>query len=50
MSSSIYDTDFSKYLPSALQQDPKMVALAKAATEEALKVSGSIDKIGRAHV
>lgn len=45
MSSSIYDTDFSKYLPSALQQDPKMVALAKAATEEALKVSGSIDNV-----
>ena len=45
MSNTIYDTDFSKFLPEALQHDPKMVALAKAATEEALKVSGGIDNV-----
>lgn len=45
MSSSIFDTDFSEFLPSALQHDPKMVALAKAATSEALKVSGGINDV-----
>ena len=45
MSSTIYDTDFTKYLPTALQHDPKMVALANAAAQELLKASGLIDNV-----
>lgn len=45
MSNSIYDTDFSAYLPTALQKDPKMVALAKATTEELLKTSGQVNDV-----
>lgn len=45
MSESIYTSDFSKYLPYPLQQDEKMTALAKAAAEELLKVSGLMDNV-----
>lgn len=39
MSETIYQADFAKYLPQALASDPKMVALAKAATMELLNAS-----------
>ncbi|MBQ0067566.1 MAG: phage tail protein I [Phascolarctobacterium sp.] len=45
MSKTIYDTDFTTYLPEALKKDPKMVALAKAATDELLKASGLVDDV-----
>ena len=45
MSETIYDSDFSKYLPQSLQRDPKMVAFAKAATEQMLEVSGLSDDV-----
>ena len=40
MSETIYESDFTKYLPQALASDIKMVALAKAITDELLTVSG----------
>lgn len=45
MSETIYDSDFSKYLPQSLQRDHKMVAFAKAATEQMLEVSGLSDDV-----
>lgn len=40
MSETIYECDFSKYLPTPLTHDPKMLSLAKAVTKELLEVSG----------
>ena len=45
MSETIYAADFTKYLPEALKKDPKMVALAQAATKELLEASGLIDNV-----
>ena len=45
MSESIYTSDFSQYLPYPLQHDEKMTALAKAAAEELLKVSGEMNDV-----
>lgn len=45
MSETIYNSDFSKYLPQSLQRDPKMVAFAKAATEQMLEVSELSDDV-----
>lgn len=45
MSETIYNSDFSKYLPQSLQRDPKMVAFAKAVTEQMLEVSGLSDDV-----
>ena len=45
MSETIYESDFEKYLPQALANDVKMVALAKAAAEEMLKVSGEMKNV-----
>lgn len=41
----IYSTDFSEFLPGALRRDPKMIALARALTEQLLTVSGSMDNV-----
>lgn len=41
----IYSTDFSEFLPGALRHDPKMIALARALTEQLLTVSGSMDNV-----
>ena len=40
MSETIYESDFTKYLPKPLTHDPKIIALARAATKELLEVSG----------
>lgn len=45
MNNSIYDTDFSRFLPGALSHDPKMVALARAVTQQLLAVSGNINDV-----
>lgn len=45
MSETIYDSDFTKYLPQPLTNDPKMVALAKAAADELLTASGLIENV-----
>lgn len=45
MSDSIYDADFTKYLPEALKKDPKMVALAKTAAIGLLEASGLIRNV-----
>ena len=45
MSETIYNSDFTKYLPHALTHDPKMIALAKAAADELLKVSGAVENV-----
>ena len=45
MSETIFDCDFTKYLPQPLTHDPKMVALAKAATKELLEVSGAVEDV-----
>ena len=45
MSETIFDCDFTKYLPQPLTHDPKMVALAKAATKELLEVSGVVEDV-----
>ena len=45
MSETIYESDFAKYLPQALANDVKMVALAKAAAEELLTVSGEMKNV-----
>lgn len=42
---SIYDTDFSQFLPNALAHDEKMVALAKSVAKELLTVSGHLDDV-----
>lgn len=42
MSETIYDSDFTKYLPRPLTHDPKMIAMAKAAADELLTVSGLV--------
>ena len=39
MSRSIYDTDFTEYLPACLTHDPTMIALAKSVTNELKNVS-----------
>lgn len=45
MSKSIYDTDFTEYLPEPLKRDESIYAIAKAATDELLKVSGLSDLV-----
>ena len=45
MSETIYESDFTKYLPQALASDIKMVALAKAITDELLTVSGEMKNV-----
>ena len=45
MSKSIYDTDFTEYLPEPLKRDKSIYAIAKAATDELLKVSGLSDLV-----
>lgn len=45
MSETIYDSDFTKYLPQPLTHDPKMIALAKAAANEMLTVSGAVENV-----
>ena len=45
MSETIYDADFAKYLPQALQKDPKMRALAHATADKLLEASGLIDNV-----
>ncbi len=45
MSETIYDSDFTKYLPRPLTHDPKMIALAKAAADELLRVSGAVENV-----
>ena len=45
MSETIYESDFTKYLPQPLTHDPKMIALAKAAANELLEVSGAVEKV-----
>lgn len=45
MSETIYDSDFTKYLPQPLTHDPKMIALAKAAADELLTVSGAVENV-----
>lgn len=45
MSESIYDSDFTKYLPQPLTHDPKMIALAKAVANELLTVSGAVENV-----
>ena len=45
MSETIYESDFTRYLPQPLTHDPKMVALAKAAADELLKVSGAVENV-----
>lgn len=44
MSETIYESDFTKYLPQALASDIKMVALAKAVADELLTVSWGNEK------
>lgn len=45
MSETIYDSDFTKYLPQPLMHDSKMTALAKAAAGEMLAVSKEVKKV-----
>ncbi len=45
MSETIYESDFTKYLPQALASDIKMVALAKAITDELLTVSKEMKNV-----
>lgn len=45
MTETIYSSDFVKYLPEPLTHDPKMVALAKAVTNELLSVSGLMNNV-----
>lgn len=42
---SIYDTDFTNYLPEALKEDNKIVGIAKALSEQMLKVSGICNNV-----
>lgn len=45
MSETIYDSDFTKYLPQPLTHDSKMIALAKAAADELLTASGLVQNV-----
>ncbi len=45
MSETIYESDFTKYLPKPLTHDPKMIALATAAANELLTVSGAVENV-----
>lgn len=45
MSKTIYNADYSEYLPEALKKDPKMVALANATAATLLDTSGIIDNV-----
>lgn len=45
MSETIYESDFAKYLPQALANDTKMVALARAVADELLNVSGAVENV-----
>ena len=45
MSETIYDSDFTRCLPQPLTHDPKMIALAKAVTNELVAVSGEIKNV-----
>ncbi len=45
MSETMYNADFAKHLPEALKKDPKILALAKSAESELLKISGVIDNV-----
>ena len=45
MSETIYNSDFTKYLPQPLTHDPKMIALAKAAAGELLTASGLVEEV-----
>ena len=45
MNNDIYNIDFTKIFPTALQHDPKMIALAKGFAAEVLKVSGHLNDV-----
>lgn len=45
MNNDIYHIDFTKIFPTALQHDPKMIALAKGLAAEALNVSGHLNDV-----
>lgn len=45
MNNDIYQIDFTEILPTALQHDPKMIALAKSLTAELLAVSGEMENV-----
>lgn len=45
MNNDIYNIDFTKIFPTALQHDPKMIALAKGFAAEALTVSGHLNDV-----
>lgn len=45
MSNTIYDVDFSAYIPTALQHDPKIMALSKAISEQLTEASGKIESV-----
>jgi len=45
MNNDIYSIDFTQIFPTALQHDPKMIALAKGFAAEALKVSGHLNDV-----
>lgn len=45
MNNDIYHIDFTQIFPTALQHDPKMIALAKGLAAEALTVSGHINDV-----
>ena len=45
MNNDIYQIDFTEIFPTALQHDPKMIALAKSLTAELLTVSGQMENV-----
>ena len=45
MNNDIYQIDFTEIFPTALQHDPKMIALAKSMTAELLTVSGQMENV-----
>ena len=45
MNNDIYHIDFTEIFPTALQHDPKMIALAKSLTAELLTVSGHMEDV-----
>ena len=45
MNNDIYQIDFTQIFPTALQHDPKMIALAKSLTAELLAVSGHMEDV-----
>ena len=45
MNNDIYQIDFTQIFPTALQHDPKMIALAKSLTAELLTVSGHMEDV-----